>query len=151
MTHSRSRGIAAALLVAGGLTLTGCLSSASGAAPAAPAAEQPATLMENPDGGPGVVRLSAAAQQRLDVRTSAVVASGGGLVIPYGAVVYEPDGSSWAYVLTAPRTYQRQAIAIQGITGDQVQLTWGPAAGTQVVTQGAAELVGVETGIDGEE
>jgi hypothetical protein len=151
MTHSRSRGIAAALLMAGGLTLTGCVSSASGASPAAPAAEQPATLKEAPDGGPGVVRLSEAAQQRLDIKTTAVAASGSGLVIPYGAVVYQPDGTSWAYVEFAPRTYQRQAIGIQAVTGDQVQLTSGPAAGTPVVTQGAAELVGVESGIDGEE
>jgi hypothetical protein len=54
-------------------------------------------------------------------------------------------------VQVAPRTYQREAIGIQAVTGDQVQLTSGPAAGTPVVTQGAAELVGVETGIDGEE
>jgi hypothetical protein len=54
-------------------------------------------------------------------------------------------------VQTEPRTYQREQIAIGAVTGDRATLTSGPAAGALVVTQGAAELVGVETGIDGEE
>jgi hypothetical protein len=65
--------------------------------------------------------------------------------------VYQPDGTSWAYVQTAPRTYQRQPITIGSISGDQVTLGAGPAPGALVVSQGGAELVGVETGIDGEE
>jgi hypothetical protein len=80
-----------------------------------------------------------------------VTSRGGALTVPYGAVVYEPDGSAWAYVQTGPRHFQRQRLAIVGITGNTVTLSSGPAAGTAVVVQGGAELVGVETGIDGEE
>jgi len=78
-------------------------------------------------------------------------ATSGALTVPYGAVVYQPDGSSWAYVQTSPRHFQRQQLTIAGITGDLVTLSSGPAAGTAVVVQGGAELVGVATGIDGEE
>jgi hypothetical protein len=151
MTARRTAALAT-LLVAGGLAVGGCASnSADGAAAAPAAAEEPATLQEGKDGGPGVVQLSQEAQQHLDIRTTAVASAGAALVVPYGAVVYQPDGSSWAYVQTKERTYQREPLTIVSITGDQVTLSSGPAAGTLVVTQGAAELVGVETGIDGEE
>lgn len=149
MKTSRPFGIAA-LAVAAGLGLSGCGGSAQGAAPAP--VEQPASLAEGHEGEPGTVTLSENAEKRLGLRTAAVsAAAGGSLTVPYGAVVYEPDGSSWAYVQTSPRHFQRQRIAIVGITGDTVTLSSGPSAGTAVVVQGGAELVGVETGIDGEE
>jgi hypothetical protein len=148
MTLRRSSGLAA-LLVPAGLALSGC--AAGPAQGQGPAIENPATLQEAGDGGPGVITLSEAALDRLAIETAPVADSGGVLTLPYAAVVYEPDGSSWAYVETAPRTYQRQAIEIDAISGDEVTLTSGPPADTQVVVQGAAELVGVETGIDGEE
>jgi hypothetical protein len=97
------------------------------------------------------VHLSQTAVDRLGLRTTAVTSVDGALVLPYGAVVYEPDGSSWAYVQTAARTYQREPIAIAGISGDTAVLSSGPPVGTLVVSLGGAELVGVETGIDGEE
>ena len=148
MTIRRSQGIAA-LFVAAGLGLSGC-AAAQGAA-TTNAVEEPAILQEGQDGGAGVVKLSEAAEKRLAIKTAPVAGSGPSLTVPYSAVVYEPDGSSWAYVQTEPLTYQREQIAIGTITGDQATLTAGPRVGALVVTQGAAELVGVETGIDGEE
>jgi hypothetical protein len=148
MTLRRSSGLAA-LLVPAGLALAGC--AAGTAQGQGPAVENPAAVEQASDGGPGVVTLSAAAVDRLAIETAPVADSDGVLTIPYAAVVYEPDGTSWAYVETGPRTYQRQAIEIDGVSGDEVTLTSGPPADTPVVVQGAAELVGVETGIDGEE
>ena len=147
MRTSRSMGIAG-LAAAVGLALSGCGGSASGATPV----QQPASLAAAHDGSPGTVALTQASEQRLDIRTAPVsTAAGGTLTVPYGAVVYEPDGSAWAYVETSSRHFQRQGITIRTITGDTVTLGSGPAAGTAVVVQGAAELVGVESGIDGEE
>jgi hypothetical protein len=148
MTERRSRGIAA-LLVPVALALSGCAAAARGADTAV--AEAPATLRTPAGGGPGLVTLTEAAEERLGIRTARVATAGRGLAIPYGAVVYEPDGSAWAFVETAARTYQRARITIVAIKGDQVSLSTGPKPGSAVVTQGAAELVGVETGIDGEE
>jgi hypothetical protein len=143
-------GALAAGLVATGLGLSGCGGSAQGAPPTP--VQQPAALVAGHDGGPGVVTLSEAAENRLDIRTAPVTAAAGGaLTVPYGAVVYEPDGSAWAYVQTSARHFQRQPLAIVAITGDTVTLSSGPPVGTAVVVQGGAELVGVETGIDGEE
>jgi hypothetical protein len=147
MSRRRSSGMAA-LLVTAGLVLAGCGGSAQGAA------NEPVKVasVEKPqDGGPGVVTLSEAAAKRLDIRATPVTAGPAGLVVPYTAVVYEPDGSSWVYVQTKELTYQRAAITVSTIAGDQATITSGPRAGTPVVSQGAAELVGVETGISGEQ
>ena len=38
-------------------------------------------------------------------------------------------------------------ITVDRVEGDQAFLSSGPAAGTEIVTQGAAELYGAETGI----
>jgi hypothetical protein len=72
-------------------------------------------------------------------------------VIPYAAVVYDSDGSSWTYVNSAPRTYVRARISVAAVQGDVAVLTNGPADGTAVVTQGAPELLGAEAEIAGEE
>jgi hypothetical protein len=146
MSTGRTYGIVA-LSVAAGVGLAGC-GQAQGADKAA---AEVASVDLPQDGGPGLITLSGAAEKRLDVRTAAVTQGPAGPVIPYAAVVYEADGSSWAFVRTEALTYQRAPIAISGITGDQVTLTSGPPAGTEVVIMGAAELVGVEIGIDGEE
>lgn len=147
MTRGRSCGIAA-MLVASGLALAGCGGSAEGADVAPP---QAASVRSLGEGVPGVVTLVEAAALRLDVRTGSVAGDPTGLTVPYSAIVYQPDGSSWVFVQTDRLTYQRAPVTISGITGDQARLASGPQPGTQVVTQGAAELVGVETGIDGEE
>jgi len=72
-------------------------------------------------------------------------------LIPYSAVVYDNDGSTWAFVNTAPRTYVRQRITVGAIQGSTAVLTAGPAAGAVVVTVGVPELLGTEYNISGEE
>ena len=68
-------------------------------------------------------------------------------IIPYSAVIYDLSGQAWAYVNTAPRTYVRQPITIDYSQGAQTVLKDGPPSGTQVVSVGAAELFGAETGV----
>ena len=57
-------------------------------------------------------------------------------IIPYSAVVYDTDGSTWTYVNTAARTYVRQPIKIDEIQGDTAVLAGGLALGAAVVTAG---------------
>jgi hypothetical protein len=147
MSTCRSHGIAA-LLVAAGLALAGCGAAAGGADTALPEVASVATPQ---DGGPAVITLSEAAEQRLGIQTAAVAAGPTGPTVPFAALVYQPDGSTWVFVRTEPFTYRRTAVAVGPKSGDQMTLTSGPPAGTEVVTVGAAELVGVEIGIDGEE
>jgi hypothetical protein len=68
-------------------------------------------------------------------------------IVPYSAVIYDLTGQAWVYVNTDPRTYVRQPITIDYSEGAQTVLKDGPAAGTQIVSIGAAELYGAETGV----
>jgi hypothetical protein len=54
-------------------------------------------------------------------------------------------------VNTAARTYERKPITVTDIDGAVALLSVGPPAGTPVVTVGAAELLGTEYNISGEE
>jgi hypothetical protein len=54
-------------------------------------------------------------------------------------------------VNTAAKTYERKPITVTEIDGTTALLSAGPAVGTAVVTVGAAELLGTEYDISGEE
>ena len=145
-TH-RSVGITA-LFLAAGLGVTGCSTPAQSAATAG--GEEPAVVEPVSDGGPARLTLSAEAELRLGVETVAVTTAPQ-LSVPYAAVVYDGQGAAWAFARVDERTYQRTPITVADITGDVALLSAGPSAGTEVVTVGAAELVGVEAGISGGE
>jgi hypothetical protein len=68
-------------------------------------------------------------------------------IVPYSAVIYDLGGNAWVYVNTEPRTYVRHPITIEYSQGADTVLKDGPPAGTPVVSIGAAELFGAETGV----
>ncbi|MEW6239734.1 MAG: efflux RND transporter periplasmic adaptor subunit [Chloroflexota bacterium] len=79
-----------------------------------------------------------------------IVLSGNGAtqkVIPYAAVIYDVEGNAWVYTNPEPLVFVRQPIVIDYIEGDLAILLDGPEAETAVVTVGAAELFGAETGV----
>ena len=95
------------------------------------------------------VRLTPEAARRIGIRTAVVRRAGPGsadLVIPYAALLYDPNGSTWTYTNPRRLVFQRQDISVARIDGDSVVLTKGPRAGTKVVTEGATEIWGVEYG-----
>jgi hypothetical protein len=94
--------------------------------------------------------MEAAAVERLDIQSTLVrkAARGSQLVIPYAAVVYGPSGDTWTYTRPESLIFERADILIDRIDGQRAFLSEGPRPGTQVVTQGAPELLGVEIGID---
>jgi hypothetical protein len=67
--------------------------------------------------------------------------------VPYSAVIYDADGHSWVFTTSEELAYVKAPITIDRIDGDRALLAAGPPPGTQVVTQGAEELFGVEDGI----
>jgi hypothetical protein len=113
---------------------------------------EPATV-EHVEGSDEVSRLTLTpkAVERLGIQTAplseATVAGKKRKVVPYGAVFYAADGKTSVYVSSAPNTYVRESITVEFIEGDRAVLTAGPAAGTAIVTVGAAELYGTETGV----
>lgn len=130
-------GLAAAVLVVGG-----CQSPAA-------AAKEAAIKVEKLDSGLSRLTLSTHAAARLDVTTAEVRQDGSRWVIPYGAVIYDAKGLTWAYTVVEPLTFERAPIAIERITDSDAILTEGPPAGTLVVSVGAEELYGAETGVGG--
>jgi hypothetical protein len=68
-------------------------------------------------------------------------------VVPYAAVLYGVRGETWVYTNPEPLAFVRQPILIDYIEDDLAILSDGPEAGTDVVTVGAAELFGAETGV----
>jgi hypothetical protein len=65
-------------------------------------------------------------------------------VIPYAAIIYDPQGNTWAYTNPEPLTYVKQPIEIEYIQGGLAILKKGPETGTAIVTVGAPELLGIE-------
>ncbi|RYU12040.1 hypothetical protein [Nocardioides iriomotensis] len=97
------------------------------------------------------VTLTPRAVQRIGLETATVGTSGGDrrtrLVIPYAALLYDEEGSTWTYTAPGRRVFQRAPVAVDVIEGDRVWLSEGPEAGTRVVTVGAQELLGAEFGV----
>jgi hypothetical protein len=63
-------------------------------------------------------------------------------------VFYGSTGETWTYTSPDLRSFQRAPIEIGHIDGSRAFLLDGPPSGTAVVTRGAAELFGIETGVD---
>jgi hypothetical protein len=141
----------ASLLAGAALVLTACGTAATAGPP-------PARII--PVAGSQIPRLqlTSGAIQRLGiatqpVRTAPAAAAGDGAreVIPYAAVVYDTDGSTWTFVNTSAGTYRREPITVNAVSGEVALLSAGPPVGARVVTVGAAELLGTEYNISGEE
>lgn len=108
----------------------------------------PAKLEESGQEGILKVTLDAKAAERIGIQTAAVreemVGGSKRMILPYGAIMYDPKGNTWTFTNPQPLVYVRHKIVVENIEGDRVICSEGPAAGTIVVTVGAAELMGAE-------
>ena len=111
-------------------------------------AEKAATVEKIGDTGQSKVVLIEEAANRLGIETTAIASLPGGQEsVPYSAVIYDAEGAAWVFTNGEELAYVKQPITIDRIEGDTAILTEGPEVGTEVVSQGAAELYGVEDGI----
>jgi hypothetical protein len=142
-----------ASIVAAALLVTGCSAASARQDPA------PAVVQAVPGSNVQQVRLTEQAIHRLGITTVPVRTAKASLdgqrgthkLIPYSAVVYDNDGSTWTFVNIGPQTFIRQRITVGAIQGSTAVLVKGPALGAAVVTVGAPELLGTEYNISGEE
>lgn len=134
---------AAAVFAALLFSLSAC---AEPAAVAESVSEAPATVEKNAATGIARITLSQRAIERLELRTDTVkpAPDGAGLLVPYGALLYEANGKTWVYTNPAPRVYERQPLTVTKVEAGVVTASAGPAVGTAVVTVAAAELFGAE-------
>ena len=68
------------------------------------------------------------------------------LILPWSAVIHDIHGGTWVYEAVAERTYSRQRVVIRFVRDSLAVLDHGPAEGKKIVTDGAAELFGMEIG-----
>jgi hypothetical protein len=109
-------------------------------------AESPAAVEQIKGTELNRVTLTPEAAKRLDVQTATARSDGERTMIPYSAVLYDPDGQTWTYTSPKRLVFVREDIRVDRIDGDSAILAAGPSAGTTVVTVGADELWGVEYG-----
>lgn len=137
-----------AVLVVAGLIAVGCAPTSTD-----DPAKVEAVVVEKIEGSDlERLTLSPKAAERLGVETAPVGASsvGAGLTaVPYAAIIYDKEGATWTYTNPSGLAYVRHEVIVDHIAGDLAILTSGPDVGTFVVTIGAAELWGVETGVGG--
>jgi cobalt-zinc-cadmium efflux system membrane fusion protein len=69
-----------------------------------------------------------------------------GLVVPKAALLHDAYGGTWVYVARGPHVYARERVTVSTIVDSLALVSQGPAPGARVVTDGAAELFGVEFG-----
>ena len=145
MSNHRNRWVATLVLLAG--LVGGCASTAADVVEDNPAQVEP---IEGSDRSQVILTEEGAGRVGIQTQPINVAADGTGSVIPLAAVLYDKDGKTWTYTTSQPLTFVPQEVVIGRIDGDTAILTSGPAPGTEVVTVGAAELLGAEYGVPGE-
>jgi biotin carboxyl carrier protein len=94
---------------------------------------------EPAEDAPGLVAPGAKVQVLLQLKSAAESA-----VVPWSAIVHDVHGGTWVYELSAPHTFVRRRVEVSRVDQGRAVLARGPAVGTPVVSEGAAELYGTE-------
>jgi hypothetical protein len=149
LTHSRAY-LTSALVAA---ALAGCGSAHHASIPSS------GRLVPAAGSSPEHIVLSADGAQRIGLQTAPARPSSGGaragqggrgasdVVIAAAAIVYDPSGRTYAFVSPAPLTFVAVPVTVDHISGESAFLLRGPRVGAEVVTVGAEELFGVQTGV----
>jgi multidrug efflux pump subunit AcrA (membrane-fusion protein) len=140
--HPRTA-LIAALGVALGLAVAGCGSSSSPSIPAS------GVLVNQTATSPGQIILTKLGADRIGLQTVPVRTGSAAhtVAIPYSAIIYDPSGKTYAFTNVRPLTYVEVPVAVDHISGNTAFLSSGPKAGAKVVSVGAEELYGVQTGV----
>ncbi len=84
--------------------------------------------------------------ERVEVRIPALGSTTERLTAPWSAVLHDFHGGQWVYLMKGSNTFTRSRVRVAQVTGSNAVLDSGPPVGSRVVTDGAAELFGVEFG-----
>ena len=84
--------------------------------------------------------------QRVQVRVPVGGAGAERLTAPWAGVLHDIHGGQWVYEMTGPVTFVRRRVQVAQVAGADAVLATGPAVGAKIVTDGSAELFGIEFG-----
>jgi ABC-type oligopeptide transport system substrate-binding subunit len=137
VSRPRRLALAGLVLATAALPVAGCTEVESETA----TGYEPSTL-EPVKGNDDIQRVTFTAEgaRRVDLQTAPVRRN----VVPYAALIYDPEGKTYVYTSPKPLEYLREEVKVDRIEGDRVLVSRGPPAGTEVVTVGAAEVYGTE-------
>jgi hypothetical protein len=141
-----SRALPSVLLVAALLSLTVWATTAGQDEPVEPVHAGPATVEEGAHGEPAWVRFTSEAARRTGLEVTRVAGQPAALEVPYAAIIYAADGTTWVYVADPadPLRFRREEVLVSAVVEDRVLLHDGPEPGTSVAGTGAVELYGAE-------
>jgi ABC-type oligopeptide transport system substrate-binding subunit len=136
------------LLALASLSLAACKSEST-VAEAVAAEVRPAEVVHSEGAEPSRVTLTQEAAELIDIDTDVIgeMQVDGKMVrvIPYDAVLYDAAGDTWTYTNPEPLTFVRCHVTIQRVIDGHAVMVEGPALGSTVVVEGAAELFGSES------
>ena len=84
--------------------------------------------------------------ERVQVRVPVAGAGDERLTAPWAGVLHDIHGGQWVYQMTTPTTFIRRRVQVARVAGADAVLASGPAVGAKIVTDGSAELFGIEFG-----
>lgn len=138
-----------AVVLLAAFAFAACAPAGSDATPT----QVPIEIVKTDGSDVGRLTLSASAAGRLGIETEAVaeerIDGVDKMVMPYTALLYDADGSTWAYTNPEGLLFIREPVTVERIEGDLAILRAGPGVSTLVVTVGGAELWGAEHGVGG--
>lgn len=142
----RGPAVAGVCLVAAAVLLTGCKEAPE---ESLSSGYEPAHLEAVEGSDVQMVTYTEIGAERVGLTTETAGRQGQLTVIPYEALIYDGQGTTWVYTVPEELTYLRTEVAVDHIDGDQAYLSDGLSPGAEVVTVGASEVYGTELGIDG--
>lgn len=97
-------------------------------------------------GSPGhhLVTLTQLGADQIGIQTSPVSGKGGLKQLPYDALLYGSDGTTFVYTSPTPLTFRYTEIKLEKVVGEVIYFSEGPAVGTQVVTRGVPQVHGAD-------
>ena len=94
------------------------------------------------------ITLTAEARQRLGIISENFPKDRKGkTTIPLSSLIYDTHGIAWVFVETAPLEFLREPIQVLDTHGNQIQIQSSLNDSSRIVIQGAAELMGTESGV----
>jgi hypothetical protein len=142
----RGPAVAGVVVLTAALLLTGCKEAPE---ESLSSGYEPAHVEEVEGSDLLTVTFTQIGADRVGLTTATAGQQGEFTVVPYEALIYDGQGTTWVYTAPEELTYVRAQVTVDHIDGDQVLVADGVSPGTEVVTVGASEVYGSELGIDG--
>lgn len=108
---------------------------------------QAGPIVEPLDTGANRVTLTDIHMARLSIQFEEVMNNGGHNAAPYAVIVYDNFGGEWVYTNPKANVFERTRVEVDRVEGETVFFSEGVEAGMMLVTDGAAELLGIEFGV----